>query len=310
MQQPEPLTETLQAPTSYQTADAKRLPTTADEAWAEIDQWIGRSYQPVTTPAVSSGHTQRIVVAGDFHAPFHEPALVAQLVSREAGSDVCIINGDIQDFYSISRFTKYERVTIEEELAAVDAILGQLSRAFGRVIIVCGNHDKPRFERQLRSLVSQEMMTIIEFLTGGNLDPVAMLAKRYPNVELAGHQVGRHRIGWFVQLGDLICAHAEKFSKVPGSALRSIEEWFTERTLTLNLEPWRVIIQAHTHQMGLFPFKADQLLIEGGCMCQTHGYQLQPGIMGRPQRRGYVTLSQVDGITDVNTVRLIWWDRQ
>jgi predicted phosphodiesterase len=289
------------------------LPTSADDAWRELDRWIGRSARELATPPArrSKDGVERIVIAGDFHAPFHEPELVGELIARESkAADLLIVNGDVQDFYSISRFTKYEHVSIEEELGAVDALIGQLSRAFSRVVIVCGNHDKPRFEKQLRSLVSLDMMHVIEFLTGGTLDVVEVIARRYPNVTIARHHVGRYRVGWFYQHGDLICSHAEKFSKVPGAAMRGVHEWFVDRHETLGLQPWRVLIQAHTHQLGLFPWLADQLLIEGGCMCQTHGYQLDARVAGRPQRRGYVVLEQRDGVTDMNSVRLRWWDQR
>lgn len=285
-----------------------RTPVTSDEAWDVIDRWLGRSPRPTVVPATKKGATQRIVIAGDFHAPFHEPELVAEMLRREKGADLLIVNGDIQDFYAISRFTKYERVTVADEFAAVDALLGQFSRAFPRVLIVRGNHDKPRFEKQLRQCVSQDMVEAIE-LMAGTLDPVAVIAKRYPNIELAAHTVGRHTVSWFAQVGDLICSHAEKFSRVPGSTLRGVHEWFVDRHDTLGLEPWRVLVQAHTHQLGVFPWLSDQLLIEGGCMCQTHGYQLDAKVAGRPQRRGYVTLEQRHGVTDVNTVRTFWWDR-
>lgn len=292
------------------TAERRAIPGTSDAHWHILDEAIGRRHRPVVPPfALTAQPVQKIVVAGDFHAPFHEPDLVARMVDAERGADVLIVNGDLQDFYSISRFTKYERVSIEEELAAVDVLLGMFSAAFAEVVLVCGNHDRPRFERQLRTMLAPELVDVVLFLTGGSLDPVAMLAKRYPNIRIASHPVGRHRIGWFYQHGDLICAHAEKFSRVPGSALRTIHEWLAERTHTLGLLPWRVLVQAHTHQLGLLPWMADALLVEGGCMCQTHGYQLDAKIAGRPQRRGYVSLTQVDGQTDPNSVRLYWWDR-
>jgi hypothetical protein len=153
------------------------------------------------------------------------------------------------------------------------------------------------------------MVHVIEVLSGGNLSVLRVLAKRYPNVGFGETTVGgRFSLGWFYQMGDLICAHAEKFSKVPGSALRGIDEWFTDQHEILGLEPWRVLVQAHTHQLGWFPFKSDKLLIEGGAMCSVHGYQLTARIMGRPQRLGYVTLEQKNGVTDINGIRLVWLD--
>jgi predicted phosphodiesterase len=290
----------------------RRLPQTADECWALLDDYIGRSQRPLVSPPLSKrkagNAAKRIVVASDFHAPFHDAWAVSELIRRERGADTLIINGDLQDFYSISRFLKYEPVTMETELAAVDALLGQLSAAFPDVLIVSGNHDKQRFEKQLRSLLSMEMMHVIEFLTGGNLSVIHAIAKRYPNVRFAQTHVGRHHLGWFAQEGDLICAHAEKYSRVPGAALRGIEEWFSDQQGMLGIQPWRVLVQAHTHAMGVFPWRADKLLVECGCMCADHGYQLTAQIGGRPQRRGYITLEQRAGVTDLNSVRMVWLD--
>jgi predicted phosphodiesterase len=289
----------------------RRLPQTADDCWRVLDDFIGRSARnpkPRAAAKPKSG-PQRIVIASDFHAPFADPWAVAELITRESGkADTLIVNGDIQDFYAISRFIKYEQVSVESELAAVDALLGQLSAAFPEVVLVGGNHDTARFEKQLRTLLPIEMQHVIEFLTGGNLSVLRVLAKRYPNVRFADTKVGRFSVGWYWQLGDLITTHAEKFSVVPGAALRGIDSWMTAMHDALDLKPWRVLVQAHTHQLAMFPFKADRLLVEQGCMCATHGYQLQARIMGAPQRLGYVTLEQTRGVTDLNSVRLVWLD--
>lgn len=287
-----------------------RLPQTATECWAALDAWIGRAARTVTPPksAKSKFSDKRIVIASDFHAPFHDVEAVGRMFAATKGYDVLKINGDLQDFYSISRFTKYESVPVEREGAAVDAILSHASGQYAEIDISEGNHDRPRFEKALRTQLSLEQMHVIEYLTGGNLSMVRAIAQRYKNVRFPQVQVGRHHLGWFQQEGDLLMAHAEKFSRVPGAALRGIEEWFSDRHDTLGLAPWRVLIQAHTHQMAWIPWHADRLLIEGGALCQTHGYQLDPKIAGRPQRIGYVTLHQRDGVTDINSIRLHWLD--
>jgi predicted phosphodiesterase len=295
------------------TITGRRLPQTADECWALLDDWIGRGKRATVRPKnVGKLRTnQRIVIASDFHAPFEDKWAVAELITRESGkADTLIINGDLQDFYSISRFTKYENVPMEMELAAVDALLGQLSAAFPDVILVAGNHDTARFEKQIRLHLSPELMHVVEFLTGGNLSVLRVIAKRYPNVRFADTKVGRFDLGWFWQHGDLITAHAEKYSRVPGSALRGIDEWFTDQQEVLGLKPWRVLIQAHTHAAAVLPYKSDRMLVEGGCMCHVHGYQLGARIAGRPQRVGYVTLEQVEGRTAINSVRFVWLDAE
>ena len=96
---------------------------------------------------------------------------------------------------------------------------------------------------------------------------------------------------------------------MPGAALRSVEEWFRDQHEVLSLAPWRVLLQAHTHQASAVYWASDKLMLETGCLCTTHGYQLQPKIGGRPQRRGYVTLTQsAEGVTDLNSVRFVWLD--
>jgi predicted phosphodiesterase len=291
----------------------RRLPQTADECWALLDDYIGRS---VKTSALTrkckqpaNNKPSRIVIASDFHAPFQCNESVAEMIRRESGrADTLIINGDLMDFYSISRFIKHESVSMESELAATDALLGQLSAAFPEVVIVSGNHDHARFEKQLRTLLSLEMCHVIEYLTGGNMSVIRLMAKRYPNVRFGGLQVGRFGVDWLYQHGDIITAHAERFSIVPGSALRAIDAALTNAEDMLGLKPWKVLVQAHTHQMGQFPYKANRTLVEGGCMCQIHGYQLQAKFSGVVQRRGYVTLEQTNGVTRVNSIHYEWLD--
>lgn len=288
---------------------AIRLPQTADECWAAIDAAIGRSAKRVK-PAPQRGKmsSERIAIISDVHAPFHDVDALAEMFARTKGFDRLLVNGDLQDAYSLSRFTKHEPVPITVEMAAVDAILATASAQFPAVDISDGNHDGPRFEKLIRGQLDLEAIHAIEYLTGGNLSLIRCAAKRYPNVAFPKVQVGRHKVGWFQQRGDLIVTHAEKFSRVPGSALRGIEEWLSDRRDTLGLAPWRVLIQAHTHQMGHIPWSADKHLIEGGCLCSTHGYQLGAAIAGRPQRLGFVTLTQRDGVTDIDSIKLHFLD--
>ena len=285
-----------------------RLPVTADEAWELINGWIGRKRTPdVKPPKYVSTLERRYVVAGDFHAPFHDVEAVAELIATEAGqTDTLIVSGDLMDFYGISRFIKYEHIPIEQEIAGADALLSQLAGAFSDVLIVEGNHDKPRFEKQLRSLLTPELMHCVELLTGGNLSIIHMLAKRHPNVRFAPQQAGHYKLGWLTQVGDLLVSHAEKFSSVPGSALRKIEEGMADFEHVYGLQPWRVLVQAHTHAYSMIPWHSDKLLCEGGAMCLTHGYQLSARMGGRPQRIGYTTLTQREGKTDLNSVKFHW----
>jgi predicted phosphodiesterase len=282
------------------------LPQSYDDALGRFKKYIGQS-SPNPPPAKHRKFSdERIIIASDFHAPFQHPEAFAALCRQEA--DTCIVAGDLQDHYGISRFLKYETVPIQQELAAAQLILSQLSAQFPHTYVIEGNHDTARFEKLLADRLPHEAIDIIRFLSkNGSLSSVEALCGQFRNVELVKHKVGARTLSWFMQKGDLLVSHAEKYSRVPGSALRGIEEWFSDFEHTLNLKPWRVIVQAHTHAMAHFPYGPDKVLVETGCMCQTHGYQLSARIAGRPQRLGWTTMSQRDGVTDLSSIRLHWY---
>ncbi len=137
-----------------------------------------------------------------------------------------------------------------------------------------------------------------------------MLLKRYPNVEIGDWTTPEGaRVGWLTVIGDVVFSHAEKYSIVPGAVLRKVDEWITDYAGELGLPPIRGVVQFHTHSQGLFPFKADKVLLEPGAMCRTHGYQLGSRLGGRPQRTGYATFDIVEGRMDYESIRPKWINR-
>jgi predicted phosphodiesterase len=282
-----------------------------EEAWRNWRRAIGMAkdrYVPRTGTHVPKSGTRKILVIPDLHAPFHEEHMFAAMLERESDADHVICIGDLGDSYALSRFEKYERMPYREEWASVNLCMQEMASRFPSVEIVIGNHDA-RLERQLRQRVTEDMVDAIHMITGGVLCPITAMARRYPNVTIAKHETpsGRH-IDWFTTIGDAWLGHPEKYSRVPGSALRAVDEWITDNETALGLEPYRLIVMGHTHAASLIPWKANKLLVECGCLCQQQGYMLSPRIGGRPQRRGYVTFEQTDGRTDLNSVRFTWFD--
>lgn len=290
----------------------QNLPQTADECWQALDAAIGRTRPQPKPPAAkrSKFSDKRIAVISDLHAPFHHAEAIAQMLEVTQGYDLLCINGDLQDSYSVSRFTKHEVVPWERELAAVDALLGTFAARYPDVLVVEGNHDRPRFEKALRAMLPLEMVHVIEYLTQGEFSSIRALAKRrgYQSIRFGPVKVGRHNVAWCAQEGDLLLSHAEAYSKVPGAAMRRVEEWMSNLEDILGLDPWRVVVQAHTHCLGWFPWKSSKLLVEQGCLCYVHPYQLDSKIYGTGQRLGFVTLTQRDGVTDLASVRAHWLD--
>src|SRR5687767_5911059 len=91
------------------------LPRGYESQWLEWQRFIGQARERYCGPSkrpVNIGR-QKILIASDFHAPFHHQEYVAAMFEREKDADLLIVGGDLQDFYSVSRFTKYERVDFE-----------------------------------------------------------------------------------------------------------------------------------------------------------------------------------------------------
>ncbi len=284
-----------------------------EREWATWLQEIGCArdrYAGPAKPKARSGRL-RILVVPDLHAPFHDKAAVAAMLEQEKDIDICVVMGDVGDAYSLSRFLKYDNVPYEQELASVNLLLQTFSERYPIVRMITGNHDGPRLEKQLLERLSGDMVSAIRSMTGGTLDPIEVLCRRYPNIERVHPQTDNgHKLRWMTQIGDALFMHAEKYSRVPVSAMRSIDEWLTDFEDVIGLEDYRVLVQAHTHAQSRTPWKSNRLLIECGCLCQSQGYQFTARIGGRPQRRGWVVLEQVDGKTDINRSRVHWWDAE
>jgi predicted phosphodiesterase len=286
-----------------------------EEAWRMWMRSIGMAKDRYLSP---KGDTRRgvsrisdkrkILVIPDLHAPFHEEQMFAAMLEREADADHVICIGDVGDSYALSRFEKYERMPYREEWASVNLCIQEMANRFPSVEIVIGNHDA-RLERQLRQRLTEDMVDAIHLITGGILCPITAMARRYPNVTIAKHDTPSGKsIDWFTTCGDAWFGHPEKYSRVPGSAIRAVEEWIADNEVALGLEPFRLIVMGHTHAMSWIPWRAGKLLVECGCLCQQQGYMLNPRVGGRPQRRGYVTLEQTNGVTDLNSIRMHWFD--
>lgn len=87
-----------------------------------------------------------ILFISDLHVPYHDiPALTAAInYGKQKKCNTIFINGDLIDFYPISRFTNVKRKsTLSEEIEATKQILGILRKEFpnAKIYFLHGNHD-------------------------------------------------------------------------------------------------------------------------------------------------------------------------
>lgn len=94
----------------------------------------------------------RIVVASDFHVPFHDERAVQNLVDAvgERKPEYVIINGDLVDFYMLSKFSKGEGRNPLEEINMAKDILHTLHEASptSKIVYIIGNHES-RLEKYI-----------------------------------------------------------------------------------------------------------------------------------------------------------------
>ena len=292
--------------------------TTYDEAYKKWSELIGMSRDQFQGPPARTGveGVTRICVIPDLHIPHHVPEYLSQLIAREADrTDLAVMIGDVSDCQSVSRFIDYPKVPFEVEWAETTAIMHKLAEAF-TLRIIAGNHDK-RVSRQIAAhLPDANWIDAVKAMSGGVLDPIYSLVRSLPagSAEIARHPIPGTdlTVDWLTVIGDAVFAHPEVYSRSL-QASRKFDEMLHDHGEAMGVDyaALRLIVMGHTHNMSLVPWRSSstKLLVECGCLCQTAAYMTTPRISGsRPQRRGYVTLTQVDGRTDLNSVRLHFLD--
>lgn len=90
---------------------------------------------------------RRTLILSDLHIPFHDAPAVHAVIhrARTLNPDCILLNGDICDFFSISRFDKNPtESTLKKELDLTRQFLGWLRQTFpkARIIYKLGNHDE------------------------------------------------------------------------------------------------------------------------------------------------------------------------
>jgi predicted phosphodiesterase len=94
----------------------------------------------------------KALILSDIHIPYHDEKAVGAAVEygKKQKPDIVILNGDIGDFYAVSRHDKDPRRCLSSELDAVRQFLFWLRKQFpkARIIYKIGNHED-RMERFL-----------------------------------------------------------------------------------------------------------------------------------------------------------------
>lgn len=109
---------------------------------------------------------KRILLLSDIHIPYHsiDAVTLALDYGKKKKVDTIILNGDVIDFYQLSRFEKDPRKrSFAHEIEATKSFLQTLRKQFpqAKIIYKCGNHDV-RLQKYLM-VKAPELLGVAEF---------------------------------------------------------------------------------------------------------------------------------------------------
>lgn len=255
-----------------------------DEIYAKYKASIGWNTTEIKT--IKSNDNELTVVAGDLHAPFQHDAAIKQMIkdtSKRARR--LIIAGDLADMFNMSKYAKFKSsYSTKEELISVQSLLTLLAESYPEVILMRGNHDDRFIKYLQRAGLPPEVLEAFDYLHGEySLHPIYVLAQGLNNVKIVDPlKKDNAEFCYLYQQGDCIISHAELFSQIPnktvGSVIQGLKSYHEPEGL---VKPFRLVIQAHTHQAGKTWCDFNIVGIENGCLCTTPDYASNARMMPR-----------------------------
>jgi predicted MPP superfamily phosphohydrolase len=200
--------------------------------------------------------TEKAVVIGDLHIPFHDKRTVKLVLSfiKWFSPDKIFLNGDIIDCWEISRFQRPLSIEerLKDEIQEGIEFLRTLRKTAPKaeIIYIFGNHEY-RFEmfiaKNARELHGLKGMTLEEQLE---------------LKELKIKPINSHQRENFYRYGHMLIGH---FNKVNKHSAYTAKNLLDEKGISL--------IQSHTHRGGV-SYKHDfvdfKVAVENFCLCELN----------------------------------------
>ena len=295
-------------------AEAAHLCTDAgptyDELAGQWNDWLGRTVQEVKAPRPSGGDRRRVGIICDTHCPYENREVLAAFVA-DGPYDLVVHGGDLLDWYAVSSFVKYRHVDPRLEIQHGTWVLETLAGIAAEVEVVSDNHSRRLLKAVMRANLPTGLMELLQMFAP-ELDLFALMTEGLPNVKIANPVEMVAGVHFFGRYGDLVVAHADTSSKLKLRAAENLDQWLTEWKGTLGLGSWRIVAQAHTHQLGMaYGHGGHKMYLELGACVTVEGiaYALNGKVGYRPPVPAFTVLEQVrseDGwMTDFNSVRQI-----
>lgn len=238
----------------------------------------------------------RILCLSDFHVPFQLPVIT---FSAYAGiTDTLVLNGDIVDCTSISKFPKMYRSDLTEDMIEARQYIIELVEFIKpkRVFVIDGNHDT-RLGMYLANKVDYDVATLLpnsvnELICDDGFNSInkKTRSKEYfmPLTEVMADMgvYFTYVKDWKYQIGDTVFCHPQAFSSPIMKTADKAMLWFRNEGYN-----FRQLIMAHTHRVGLY-YVGNTCLIEQGCCCDVKQNNYNDGKLINSQKEGFVYFCQ------------------
>lgn len=238
----------------------------------------------------------RILCISDTHVPFNLPADTWRQYAGRV--DTLVLNGDIQDAQSISKFSKQYRVPfVEEMIAAREFILDLVDMVKPKkVVVVKGNHEV-RMSRYLSDNLNEDLLNLMPdtpmdlLINEGfkNRDRFKGTAIWYEPLKNVLQEAGVEIIyngKWYEKVGKTLFVHPLSYS---GAMLKTAEKAM-QYFLRIDRD-FSTLVMAHTHKLGSY-IQGGIQLYEEGCCCDTDRLNYNDGHMTIPVQKGYLYMCQ------------------
>lgn len=301
---------------------AKRRKET-DMDWVEIRDMLGLDITPdqLRKQAVgvelydnyihnNSMIDNRILAISDLHIPFNLPIDIYKPYIGKV--DTLVLNGDIEDCQSCSKYSRKYRIDVDKEMVATRDFLVELINMINpkKVIIVKGNHEH-RMGRYLSDRLNEDLMSIMPdtpmdliinegFKVRDRVNktetwysPVSDLFKEY-NIEVS------YTGEWWRKVGKTIFAHPLSYSTGMLKTTEKAVEYFLRKDRDFN-----AVVLGHTHKLGSY-IQGGIKMYEQGCCCDLSKIDYSDGYLSLPSQNGFIYMCQdLNGDIIPDTVKIV-----
>ena len=194
-----------------------------------------------------------VVIGSDIHIPFHDPKAVKAFgeYCKELQPAAIILNGDVLDFYKLSRFVKGEGRNPYEEITCCQELLKELKNSCPNSLIyyVIGNHE-----------------TRLETYVLNNAPHLASLVEDVFSI-IKTKDIGVKGCAEVLINDSFVCTHGKLLGSKAGlSAIKEIEKHYMSGA------------SGHTHRLAKFLTRKARrkfVWLETGCLCDLNPEYVQ-----------------------------------